>query len=127
MPSLDVTPEEQAAFDAERAREQQSAAPQPKQLAPHVVEQDGFASRARQFIAAQVGPRVTPEEYRERYATCRRCEHLSVVRIGYRDKIYCGACGCWRWWFARLDRALRRRLFVCKHGKHSRKCAGCGG
>jgi hypothetical protein len=104
---------------------------EPERLAPLPIL--SFLTKVRMFLGAIVGPRVSPEEYRQRINACVRCPDIIVIHKRYGDKMYCGACNCWRWWLAQISRKCRYKLHMCLRGRHpgqSRQrngCNGCGG
>lgn len=116
----------------EPGRSAQPAQPaQPDRLVPVPIL--SFLTKARMFLGAMVGPRVDAEMWRQRMGACLQCPELDVIRGRFWDKLYCGACNCWRWWFALLKRKNRYTLHVCPRGRHPgqtqerKECAGCGG
>ncbi len=78
--------------------------------------------RAVQLWTALTGGLVDQDAYDERQATCEPCPdrviHLQLRKGSMREKSYCGACNCPRWWLARLDIKNRLRGWQCPRHRH---------
>jgi hypothetical protein len=107
--------------------------PQPGQPKLPPLKILSFWTKAWMFLGTIIGPRVDAETYRQRMSVCLHCADIDVLQKRFSDKMYCGACNCWRWWPARLARKNRRMFHVCPRGRHPGQtqqrsgCAGCGG
>ncbi len=78
---------------------------------PRPVRQKTVAARAKAFLGAMTGGKVSEEVYAERLRICESnvCQHLR--RVG--EDMYCGACGCPRWRLAELKSKLWRANLEC--------------
>lgn len=106
---------------------------QPRKPKGEPVVVASFWVKLRMFLGAIIGPRVDADEWRKRYSVCANCKDVVVVNKRFKEKLYCGKCDCWQWWFARLDHKCRYELHKCPKGRHPgqagprKTCAGCGG
>lgn len=123
-PPIGISPE----AAAEHAKRQQEMARPPAEQAPEAprggvaatdfVEVPSLWWRLRSFLGAFLGPRVDSDEYRLRMVACSRCPDVDSRHKKYADVLYCGACACPRWWYARITKRNRFRLALCPKGRH---------
>lgn len=66
--------------------------------------------KARMFLLAVLGPRVTTAEYNARMAICEQC----TAKKGD----YCEHCNCGRWYMSKLQRKNKMRNAYCPLQKH---------
>jgi len=79
--------------------------------------------RAVELWTALVGGCIPWEQFQERQATCSACPdaviHLRLLEETMREKRYCGACNCPKWWLARLDVKNQLRYWRCPKRRHA--------
>jgi hypothetical protein len=131
-----ITPEEQAAIDAQKRREASMVAPsraepQTQQHDPLIVRAP-WRTRILRFLLVVTGGKVEPDIWRQRITACARCPKREEVQLRYGVRMYCGMCGCPRWRMSELKRATQYKLWICNLGRHpgqhaAGNCAGCGG
>mgnify|MGYP001563191975 CR=1 FL=1 len=78
--------------------------------------------RTVKLWTALTGGLVDQDAYDKRQATCGPCPdrviHLRLLKGSMREKSYCGACYCPKWWLARLDIKNRLRGWRCPKRRH---------
>ena len=78
--------------------------------------------RAVRLWTALTGGLLDQDAYDERQATCEPCPdrviHLRLLKGSMREKSYCGACNCPKWWLAKLDIKNWLRGWRCPKRRH---------
>ncbi|MHC4621806.1 MAG: hypothetical protein ACYTEQ_29040 [Planctomycetota bacterium] len=120
--SVAITPEEQAAIDAQKQAEAEAAEraratgqPQPQRQTPLVVRPP-WRTRMLRFLTVVTGGKVDGETWRKRVAICVNCSKHEEVQYKYKVRLYCGMCGCPRWWWSELKKANQYKLWTCNWG-----------
>ena len=78
--------------------------------------------RVMRLWTALTGGFVAQGEYGERQTVCDPCPDrvilLRLFKDSMREKSYCGACNCPKWWLARLHIKNRLRGWHCPKRRH---------
>lgn len=94
----------------------------PKRIMRFILWVANLVPRAVRLWTALTHGYVGWDEYDERQAACGPCSdrviHLRLLKGAIREKSYCGACDCPKWWFARLDIKNRLRGWRCPMRRH---------